>query len=113
MIGHRRATRLYPQNFKMGTPPENITVIADGRRLSVAVPAIFTFHDHFKIQAPAAYRVNVIGFNAKRKNENGLTIRADDLNPKYAMDRDNRLFRVELYRKGRFCGMVIAQKVEP
>jgi hypothetical protein len=114
MVGHRKITTLYPDTMPIGEKPSSLTIVTDGKRQTLPVPSRFTFHKTFRIEAPAGYRVNVIGFSQKGlDDENRHTIEASKLRPRYAMDRANRLFRVELYRDGKFCGMVIAEKARP
>ena len=109
MIGPWKITTLYPQYFSRCETLEKVDLIVDGRKKSLKIPSRFSFHQSFTVQAPKGYRVNIIGFTRKGlHNENHIPIPADALQSRYAMDRANRLFRVEIYRHGRFCGMLIA-----
>ena len=110
MVGHLTVTTLRPDYFDMAPPPPSLKVIADGEEKSITVPGIFSFKKSFRIQAPKSYRINVIGYaRPGLRNENNLTIPVSRLHPNRAMDRKNRLFRVEIYRNNRFCGMIIAR----
>ncbi len=112
MIGNWKITTLKPDYFKMGKPLKNIPIVVDGKRETIDSPAIFDFKKSFRVEAPSGYRVNIIGFSRKGyKNENRLNITPERLNPKYAMDRANRSYRVEFYKNGRYCGMVIARSI--
>jgi hypothetical protein len=112
MIGPWEITTLQPDYFKMKKRLKSVTIQVDGKRKKVSVPSIFKFKKEFTVHAPKGYRVNIIGFSKKGKNnENNTKITFHDLNPRYAMDKHNRLFRVEFYRNNQFYGMVIAKKV--
>ncbi len=109
MIGDKKIVTLYPQRFAMLPHPRTLIVEVDGRRKKIPVPSHFNFKKRFKILAPNSYRVNVIGFTKRgHRNENRLTVTRKNLDPKYAMDKENRRYRVELYQNGKFRGMVVA-----
>jgi hypothetical protein len=111
MIGNQKITTLQPDYFQMGAPIQNVNLVIDGKKKTIHPPARFQFHRSFRIEAPKAYRVNVIGFSRPgHRNENGLNVTAKALDPRYAMDKENRKFRVEFYKNGTYCGMVIAEK---
>jgi hypothetical protein len=51
--------------------------------------------------------VNVIGYVGKRRNEAGEKITYKKLIKKYALDRNNKIFRVEFYKNKQYCGMIL------
>ncbi|RUM45041.1 MAG: hypothetical protein DSY46_04180 [Hydrogenimonas sp.] len=114
MIGPWKITTLQPDYFTMKERLPSVEIEADEEIKKVKIPSIFEFRESFRVHAPKGYRVNIIGFSKKGKsNENNMTITFHDLNPRYAMDKHNRLFRVEFYHNNQFCGMTIAKKVDP
>ncbi|NPA29639.1 MAG: hypothetical protein GXO33_05580 [Epsilonproteobacteria bacterium] len=113
MVGPKKITTLYPAYIPSRQPLDAVTVETDGYLKQIGVPDRFTFKKRFTVFAPKGIRVNVIGFSKKGvRNESGITVSATKLLPKYAMDRENRLFRVEFYEGKYFRGMVIAEKAK-
>jgi len=113
MIGPNKITTLYPAYIPAKTVLPNVRVEADGKQKTLKVPGRFTFQKRFAVHAPEGIRVNVIGFAKKGvRNENNIEIHAAKLLPKYAMDQENRLFRVEFYEGKFFRGMIIAEKAK-
>ena len=59
------------------------------------------------------YRTNVIGWRKKGvKDEAGRVIRRRDIAARFSVDKKARVFRVEVYRGSRFCGMVLVKFVD-
>ena len=109
-VGHIRVTSFFEQQFEMDNSLKKVRVVLDGKEREVALPSTVEVKEHFKILAPKAYRVNVIGYtNKKKKNENELTITKSEMVPRYAIDRKRRQYRVEIYKNERFCGMIVVQ----
>ncbi len=107
-VGHIRVTSFFEQQFKMDDSLKEVRVVLDGIKTTTSLPGEIRVKNRFKILAPKAYRVNVIGYtNKKKKNENELTISKTEMVPRYAIDRKRRQYRVEIYKKERFCGMIV------
>lgn len=107
-IGHIRVTSLFPQRFEMDNTLKKVHVVIDGKDQNVSLPGQIDVRERFEVLAPEAYRVNVIGYtNQKKKNENKLIISRTEMMPRYAIDRKRRQYRVEIYKKARFCGMIV------
>ena len=48
----------------------------------------------------------MIGYSSKKyKNESGVSIKLKNLNKKYAIDVNNKIYRVEFYKNNEFCFM--------
>jgi len=106
--GNRKITTLFIQRFKSGCKLDKITLITDGKTKSVELPSVVGFKSSFKILTDK-YRVNVIGF-ASKSNEANKVIKYLDLDKKFAIDKNNRLFRVEIYKEDKYCGMILLRK---
>ena len=108
-IGNQRVVTLEPEYFKIAENcPSKIKLQIDGKDLSVASAKDFFVDDDFKIISEPNIRVNVIGFTAKGiYNESGVKISEELLNKKFAIDEDNKAYRVEFYKDGEFCSMSI------
>ncbi len=107
-VGHQRVVSLFEQRFPMDDRLKEIDMVIDGEKRSVELPSTVSVKDEFSVQLPKEYRVNVIGYtDPKHHNENRITIAHKDMAPRFAIDNEKHRFRVEIYRDGRFCGMMI------
>jgi hypothetical protein len=62
----------------------------------------------FLVVPEKGYRVNVIGFKQPGSgNESGIAIHKDDITKRFSVDKEGRMYRVEVYRKKKFSGMVL------
>jgi len=106
-VGHQAITRIRPQFFRFDDSLPEVDLVVDGSRRRVPMPSIVDVGTSFSVQAPQDYRVNIIGFSRKgQQNENAMTVRYRDLVPRFSLDNGRRIFRVEFYRNGDFCGMI-------
>ena len=107
-IGHIRAVSLFEQKFEMDCSLKQFDVLVDGVMTQQKVASTITVDNNFSISLPDDYRVNVIGFTDKeRKNEKDITIAYKDMVQRFAIDKQKRRFRVEIYHGKNFCGMLI------
>ncbi|WP_456479278.1 M99 family carboxypeptidase catalytic domain-containing protein [Nautilia sp.] len=104
--GFHRLAVLYPQYFKNYCRLNEITVEIDGNERTVKIPSIVEVKKYFKVLS--AKRVNVIGYSSK-KNEANVKITKNELMKKYAVDKKNTLYRVEIYDNKSFCGMFLVR----
>ncbi|MDE5591439.1 MAG: hypothetical protein K2I63_00560, partial [Helicobacter sp.] len=52
-------------------------------------------------------RVNVVGFTQKDAiSEDNIYVKPHSLNGNYAVDKNKSIFRVEVYNRENFCGLV-------
>lgn len=111
MIGNKRVGTVIPQYFKYCDLQEDIKVLIDNKEHIVQFGDIVQVEKDFKIQASKNFRVNIIGFSKKNiKNENNILISQKDILNRFAVDKEQKNFRVEFYDKeNQFCGMVIIQ----
>lgn len=108
-IGNKKITTLKPQYFKMACDcPNTFDVIADGELISLEKASSFNVKTDFKIIKQKGIRVNVIGYHAKHvKNESDINIKLKDLNSRFSTDKEKKTYRVEFYKKNKFCSMSI------
>ena len=106
-IGNKVVTSLYPQYFKYSNscPSEN-KIEVDGIIKSLNNTSDIFVSDDFKVLDTNSTRVNIIGFRAKgTKIESGINIAYDMMNKKFSTNNDKKTFRVEFYKKNKFCSM--------
>jgi len=106
-IGNKKILTLKSQYFKMSkTCNKKFNVIIDGSLTSLDNTSDIIVNHDFKIIIENNYRVNVIGYSSKKyKNESGVSIKLKNLNKKYAIDVNNKIYRVEFYKNNEFCFM--------
>jgi len=111
--GNRRVTYLHPQFFDYDSSLESLTLEVDGQPIRTHPGSMIDVQDHFSVEAPRQYRVNVIGWVERgRKNENRVRINRNALMKRYSIDTQGKIFRVELYRGRKFAGMVLLRFVD-
>ena len=106
-VGNKRVTTLKPQYFKMAQNcDENISFEVDGEKIVFPKASEIYVNDDFKVLASENYRVNVIGYQKKNlKNESDVKISLKDLDKRFSVDINNRVYRVEFYKDEEFCSM--------
>ena len=97
-------TILYPQYFKDFCKIDKIKMEIDGEVKEVKIPSIVKVKNYFKVLSEK--RVNIIGFPSK-KNEANIKITKDKLIKRFSIDKSKNIYRIEIYDKDSFCGMVL------
>ena len=108
-IGNQKVTTLKPQYFKMSENcREELTLEVDGKLVKVGKTSDIYVNDDFKVVSSKNFRVNVIGFYSKNLlDEAGIRISLKDLNRNFAVDKHNKVYRVEFYANNEFCSMIM------
>lgn len=111
--GNRYVTSLKPQYFEYDYGLSSIDIEVDGVNKKINVGDKVSVEESFRVIANNDYRVNVIGY-AKRGviNENGILINRKQIKSRFSIDRDENIFRVELYKGKKFSGMVLMDFVK-
>jgi hypothetical protein len=109
MIGNIRVGTLIPQYFEYCDLKESIKILVDKEEKIVNIGDIVEVDKNFEINAPSHFRVNIIGFSKDNlDNENNLQISKKDILDRFAVDKNQKSFRVEFYdNQNKFCGMII------
>ncbi len=100
---HRRAV-LFPQYFENFCKIKSVNVEIDGVKKEIKIPSIVKVKNYFKVLSNK--RVNVIGYSSK-KNEANVKIIKKDVAKRYSVDKKGNIYRVEIYDKKSFCGMLL------
>jgi hypothetical protein len=106
-VGGKRLSTLKPQYFRISDNcQDKFDVIADGKKISVNKASSFFVKDDFKVLKSKDTRVNIIGYQSKHNsNESNISVKLKNLNKKFSVDRDNKVYRIEFYNKNEFCFM--------
>jgi len=106
--GNNRMGFLHPQYFDNDDSLDSILVTVDGMPRAFEIGSIVPVAESFLVNAPAGYRVNIIGFTQKGvANEKDLLVRRQDIVSRYSIDKGGQIFRVEVYRDDKFAGMLL------
>lgn len=118
--GNNRYALISPHFYPLDESLDRVRIQVDGQTRNVPFGSIIPVGRRFQIELLDGYRTNVVGFARKGINDDaGVTISFDQLIRSYSIDKAGQLYRVEVYRDDRFCGMVLAdfrpdsQKKEP
>lgn len=106
-IGNKRVVALKPQYFKISQEcQERFDVIIDGNITSLNKTSDIVVNDDFNVVENGDFRVNVIGYSPNnQQSESGVDISLKELNERYSLDRDGKVYRVEFYKDDDFCFM--------
>ncbi|NPA12123.1 MAG: hypothetical protein GXO62_07760 [Epsilonproteobacteria bacterium] len=83
-----------------------LKIKADDKTCTIKPPAVIKVHKYFKVLSNK--RVNVIGYSTKG-NESNVKITKDMLLKRFSVDKEGRIYRVEIYEGSDFCGMVLVE----
>ena len=112
--GNNRLAFLNPQYLEYDQSLNDIGMLIDGKQQQIDFGSIIPVDDSFLIQGKKGYRVNVIGYTRPGyRSDSDMNIAEGQLNKKYSIDTAGKLFRVEVYRKDKFSGMVLVDFRKP
>lgn len=108
-IGNRKIATLYPEYLdKCVNNDINISIIVDGEAKKFEMASNIFVNDDFVVQSSKNLRVNIIGFTDKfNKDESDLLVNYKSLDKSYAIDKNNKSYRVEFYNQNAFCGLIV------
>jgi len=111
--GNRYITSLRPQYFDYDYSLDSIIMQIDGENKRINIGDKVNVEKSFRILTNDDYRVNVIGYSKRGiVNENGLLIKRKQIKSRFSIDKYKKIFRVELYKGSKFCGMILVNFVE-
>ena len=106
--GNRYVTSLKPQYFEYDYDLDAVSAQVDGVTRRINIGEKVKVEKDFRILASDDYRVNIIGYTKHGvKNENGVLINRKQIKSRFSIDRDENMFRVELYKGNKFSGMIL------
>jgi hypothetical protein len=106
--GNRTLTRIQPEYMDFDDSLDAFDLLADGRRRKVAPGEIVRVAGAFQVDVPAGCRVNAIGAQKEvRGSEAGVRLRRQDFIPRFSVDKNASVYRIEVYRGKAFAGMFL------
>lgn len=108
--GNRNLTYIKPSYFDYDDSLEDIKMSIDGDVHKISLGSIVNVNKDFNIHPIDGYRVNVIGFTRKGiKDESNRTIKLKNIRQRYSVDKESKIFRVEIYQGKKYCGMILVR----
>jgi len=102
-IGNILISNISIDTENMDNSINDIDLITDDKKRNVKFGSIVDIKDYFLIPKSQNYRVNVIGFGfTKDDTENKIFEKS--MIKKFSIDRDGKIYKVEIYRENSFCG---------
>ena len=106
--GNNRLAVIVPQNVPLEESDRSVTMDIDGLVQEIPYGSIVPVEEHFRVRPGTEQRVNIIGHVGGDPNRDGdVRIALEDLEETFSIDRQGRLYRVEVYRDEGFSGMIL------
>jgi len=108
--GNRNLTSLKPSYFEYDDSLDDIKVSVDGSIRNISLGSIVDVKKYFNVHSISGYRINVIGFTRKGvRDESNHTIKLKNIRRRYSVDKESKIFRVEIYQGKKYCGMILVR----
>lgn len=105
--GNRRLSYLKADYIEYEIGAATLKVEVDGELKGYEFGDIVDVKEDFLIKSDKNFRVNIIGFSNKSKEETDVTIKESHILKHYSVDTRGKVYRVEYYRKKKFAGMLL------
>ncbi|WP_273062620.1 M14 family metallopeptidase [Wolinella succinogenes] len=112
--GNRRISTLLPDFFESDESLPWVKLQIDGEEKRLKMGECTEVRERFLVHdLPLGCRANVIGYvNAQKSNETELEITQGEIEGRFSLDQEERLYRVEFYCGDRFSGMMLVDFVK-
>jgi hypothetical protein len=108
-FGNTNVTELDPEYREFDSSIDHVAMDIDGARRDVPFGAVVDVAKSLRVEPSTDYRVNIIGFSRPGlADEAGVPVALADLKTPYSVDKAGTIYRVEVYRGEKFCGMILA-----
>ena len=109
-IGNKQITLIKPEYFQLAQNcPKNFSVTTSKKTKRYSISSYFFTNDDFVINCLPKTRVNLIGYHGIKKNECSISIPLEKIRKKYSIDKKGTIYRIEFYKKDKFCAMSLVQ----
>ncbi|MEA3497416.1 MAG: M99 family carboxypeptidase catalytic domain-containing protein [Campylobacterota bacterium] len=105
--GNRRVSILRADYIDMENNKRLVKLNIDSKDANIQFGTTVKVDNDFKIYPIKDYRVNVIGYTNKNKNETNISIKHNKMQKKFSIDKFGKTYRVEFYTKDKFAGMIL------
>ena len=107
--GNRMITLIRPDWREMDHSITGMRVLTDGHEAQAKFGQVVEVSKSLVVQPAQGYRVNAIGYDSGRKDESGETMTLKDFQARFSVDRQGKLYRIEVYKDQRFSGMFLVR----
>lgn len=108
-FGNTSVTQLDPEYLEFDSSIDKVAMDIDGTRREVPFGSVVHVSTTFRVEPHPGYRANIIGFSrSDLTDESGQALTLADLRARYSVDKAGTIYRVEIYREEKFCGMILA-----
>lgn len=107
--GNRTLAYIRPDWHESDDSIDGVWITVDGKEKLAPFGHVIDVHKNLKIRKTPGYRINAIGYGNSLKDESEIVLARKDFDSSFSVDRDGRLFRVEVYRGKKFSGMFLAR----
>lgn len=107
--GNRRLSNLKADYQEYDEGDNKVDFLVDGVHTEVSFGSIVDIEKSFLVKKNKNFRINVIGYQNKKKIETEITIEKKQIAKKFSIDRRGSIYRVEYYAKDKFAGMVLVK----
>ncbi len=107
--GNHSITSLSPQFFRYDDSLKKLELLVDGEVKDVPTGSTICVDKYFKVRSKKGFRVNIIGYSNSKKIETDVKIYHNDIPKRFSIDKDGKIFRIEVYRDKKFSGMFLVK----
>lgn len=105
--GNRKISVITPVWHEAIDGLEAIRALVDGQERLVRFGQTIDVRKSVLIHGEPGYRVNAIGFSGPKADESGVNLRHSDFMPRFSLDRQGTIYRVEVYSGDKFAGLFL------
>ncbi|MGL1932354.1 MAG: succinylglutamate desuccinylase/aspartoacylase family protein [Desulfotalea sp.] len=113
--GNERVTNISPQYFLFDDKILRVNLKIDGKTQRIGMGSTVNVGSSFEVLPLQGYRVNVIGYSSRKRDESGEKVSHKKINKSYSVDKKGQVFRLEFYKlaekksgEDQFAGMILA-----
>ena len=107
--GNRRISRLKADYIDMDNSEKTVKLNIDSSDKNIKFGTTVKVDKDFMVYPIKDYRVNVIGYTHKKKEETNVAIEYNKMQQMYSIDKSGKTYRVEFYTKNKFAGMILVE----
>ena len=107
--GNRRLSKLKADYQEYDENNCIVKLLVDGVAQDVAFGTIVDVSKDFLVKYDKNFRVNVIGYTNKQKQETDINIKKNQIAKRFSVDEKGDIYRIEYYNDKKFAGMVLVK----
>lgn len=109
--GNRKLVQLNVEHFEHEALNVPVEIEVDGSLQNIALGSLVQVKEEFLVKRLKDFRINVIGFQTKTKDECEILIKKTDIPAHFSIDKKAKIYRIEYYKEEKFAGMILVKFV--